>query len=446
MASDAAEQVRQGIAAAKSGQREQARSLLTRAVERDERNLMAWLWLSGLVDSLDDKEVCLENVLALDPGNEPARRGLEWVRSQKGAPRSVYVPPLISESQSISMPLTPAQAILRSRRPAPEPAPRPEPAPVSAPAGGPPAGPENEVARMLGAPLPQAQVEQVLSELDDELLCPYCAVTTQPEDKQCPACHGKLWQHRRKNPNGSTMFWFFLGYTLLNAAGSLYLFTTALTLLFGQAVATGQLTPEQFLGAYIGLGNVSPEVRQAVLTRLPPLVFWAFMLSLSIQCVELVLIYLRWKPFYWFLVGIAVLNIVLSLAQVALNPIGLGWIGFGASFIPLLFLFRIEDDFSMEHERHWCAPDRDIHTHSAYYQRGRAYARKKMWAKAAVHFRRASGGAPNVIAYHLALATAYARLKRYERAQAVLREAQRLAPDSAGVRELAELIASAQSA
>jgi len=115
------------------------------------------------------------------------------------------------------------------------------------------------------------------------------------------------------------------------------------------------------------------------------------------------------------------------------------------SLLPLIFLFRIEGDFMMEHERYWCAPDKGIRTHSAFYQRGREYARKKMWAAAVVHFRRATAGAPSNVAYHLALATAYVKLNRYERAQSVLRGAQRLAPDNPDVRELADLLAAART-
>jgi len=44
------------------------------------------------------QQICLENVLALDPHNEAARQGLKQVRSQKAA--LVYTPPLISESRS----------------------------------------------------------------------------------------------------------------------------------------------------------------------------------------------------------------------------------------------------------------------------------------------------------------------------------------------------------
>ena len=76
---DTTELLQQGIALAKAGQREEARTILMQVVEQDERNESAWLWLSGVVDSDDDKAVALENVLTLNPDNEWARRGLQML-------------------------------------------------------------------------------------------------------------------------------------------------------------------------------------------------------------------------------------------------------------------------------------------------------------------------------------------------------------------------------
>ena len=76
---DTTELLQQGIALAKAGQREEARTILMQVVEQDERNESAWLWLSGVVDSDDEKAVALENVLTLNPDNEWARRGLRML-------------------------------------------------------------------------------------------------------------------------------------------------------------------------------------------------------------------------------------------------------------------------------------------------------------------------------------------------------------------------------
>ena len=76
---DTTELLQQGIALAKAGRRDEARTILMQVVEQDERNESAWLWLSGVVDSDDDKAVALENVLTLNPNNEWAKRGLQML-------------------------------------------------------------------------------------------------------------------------------------------------------------------------------------------------------------------------------------------------------------------------------------------------------------------------------------------------------------------------------
>jgi hypothetical protein len=68
--------LRQGIAASKAGRKAEARSLLEQAIAEDEYNATAWLWLSGAVDTDEDRRICLENVLTLDPENTFAKKGL----------------------------------------------------------------------------------------------------------------------------------------------------------------------------------------------------------------------------------------------------------------------------------------------------------------------------------------------------------------------------------
>ncbi len=50
-------------------------------VEQDDQNPEAWLWLSGAVDERDDIQVALENCLIVDPFNERAKEGLEWLKN-----------------------------------------------------------------------------------------------------------------------------------------------------------------------------------------------------------------------------------------------------------------------------------------------------------------------------------------------------------------------------
>lgn len=72
-----------GMAAAKTGQpqdKEEARYYLEwvlRSFDADsDQKVNAWLWLSQVEDDPKKKRDCLENALAMDPANGPARRGL----------------------------------------------------------------------------------------------------------------------------------------------------------------------------------------------------------------------------------------------------------------------------------------------------------------------------------------------------------------------------------
>jgi hypothetical protein len=69
--------VRAGVEAFRNGSKHEARALLERAIELDTYNEMAWLWLSGVVDTPEEQRTCLENVVVINPKNERARQGLQ---------------------------------------------------------------------------------------------------------------------------------------------------------------------------------------------------------------------------------------------------------------------------------------------------------------------------------------------------------------------------------
>lgn len=77
MDSQLAELLYQGALALQQGDKTRARDLLLQVVEADEGLEEAWLWLSGAVDDPEDQRTALENVLALNPGNQHARYGLQ---------------------------------------------------------------------------------------------------------------------------------------------------------------------------------------------------------------------------------------------------------------------------------------------------------------------------------------------------------------------------------
>ncbi|NJP06051.1 MAG: hypothetical protein HC837_10715 [Chloroflexaceae bacterium] len=83
MEEQVAEWLYDGVMALREGDREQALNLLMQVIEADERHEQGWLWLSGAVDTPEDQETALLNVLDINPSNVHARRGIEWLESQK---------------------------------------------------------------------------------------------------------------------------------------------------------------------------------------------------------------------------------------------------------------------------------------------------------------------------------------------------------------------------
>jgi hypothetical protein len=57
--------------------------LLYQATQDRSTTEQAWLWLSGVVDQDEQRLFCLDNVLRINPQNEPAKRGAGMLR-QKG--------------------------------------------------------------------------------------------------------------------------------------------------------------------------------------------------------------------------------------------------------------------------------------------------------------------------------------------------------------------------
>jgi len=101
----------EGMRAARAGKRDEARQLLLKATELDENNETAWLWLAGVVETPEDRQTCLENVLTINPYNDKARRGLEQMGIRlkplaAPAPTPPEPPPAASAPAPASAPFT----------------------------------------------------------------------------------------------------------------------------------------------------------------------------------------------------------------------------------------------------------------------------------------------------------------------------------------------------
>jgi hypothetical protein len=72
-----------GVDAVKENRLEEARELLYQVIDLDDRNEKAWLWLSGVSTGIEERIVCLESVLAINPHHEVARQGLDHLKTQR---------------------------------------------------------------------------------------------------------------------------------------------------------------------------------------------------------------------------------------------------------------------------------------------------------------------------------------------------------------------------
>jgi hypothetical protein len=69
--------IKEGIAAAKAGDKATARTKLREAVALDQYSEKGWFWLASVVDSEEERRVCLGNVVVINPTNERAQQMLD---------------------------------------------------------------------------------------------------------------------------------------------------------------------------------------------------------------------------------------------------------------------------------------------------------------------------------------------------------------------------------
>jgi hypothetical protein len=74
----------QGIAAARGGQRDTARSILQNVVRMDPRNEIGWMWLSSVASDDSERLFCLKKLLEVNPQNEFALKGLRALGVEPG--------------------------------------------------------------------------------------------------------------------------------------------------------------------------------------------------------------------------------------------------------------------------------------------------------------------------------------------------------------------------
>lgn len=81
--SDRVERLLDAIELIKYNDLQQARALLRSIIQEDSNFEDAWLWMSVVVDDLDQSIVCLDNVLRINPNNWQAVGALHRLRESE---------------------------------------------------------------------------------------------------------------------------------------------------------------------------------------------------------------------------------------------------------------------------------------------------------------------------------------------------------------------------
>ncbi len=92
--------MRRAIEAAREGKKAEAKELFQQVVDQDDKNEKAWMWLASVVETDEERRVCLSNVLFINPNNERAQEAMAKLdmRSQQ-AKQDEEVMPGISRRQ-----------------------------------------------------------------------------------------------------------------------------------------------------------------------------------------------------------------------------------------------------------------------------------------------------------------------------------------------------------
>jgi ferric-dicitrate binding protein FerR (iron transport regulator) len=72
-----------GKDAARAGDRAKAHDYFRQAIEIDPYHEQVWIWLASVVETDEDRQVCFENVLELNPTNPIAHRQLQKLQDKR---------------------------------------------------------------------------------------------------------------------------------------------------------------------------------------------------------------------------------------------------------------------------------------------------------------------------------------------------------------------------
>lgn len=161
MANEEARALRQqGIAAAKAGQKDEARVLLQQAIRLEPGNEAAWMWLASVARDQRERVFALQKLLEINPNNTTARQALDSLSAGQSPPTP---PASLAQTPSGEHPVQPFTAVADGE------------------------------AQSGGVPMPSAESVSAAQKQADSLLNAYTATQNTPEIQ---------WTHKTRGRAG----------------------------------------------------------------------------------------------------------------------------------------------------------------------------------------------------------------------------------------------------
>lgn len=451
---DTRQLLRQGIAAAKAGRREEARQMLLQVIEVDERNELAWIWLSGVVDEPADQRICLENVLDINPDNTHAQKGLAWL-NQKHPPVEQPAATGVEREREVNQTVREEPALATTYADPPR----------REVADGPDVGVYENTWSQEATDTPEARGERFLSydgktplarrpkdptpltptpkTVDEEYNCPYCGAPTTPTQQRCTQCRNDLMIPDNPRERRSFALVVLVG---LWALGMVLNIASGVFTLVAVFTATEPVLIEEMmanvLGAVFGILLAVSITRGLWRRRRWAYIVHCIVMSLNVIGLAATVMIALALGGSEFLSGLFVANLINSITiplEMAIIALWAFIIGFGAIMLLqiILTVFSYRDFYGPKKRFLVDVPRRDGIGH---YNAGIAYKDRGMWYMASLEWERATLKNPDDANYRHALGLAYGQLKLYERAQSALQKALSLAPNDRKIKESMALI------
>ncbi|WP_420628591.1 hypothetical protein [Candidatus Leptofilum sp.] len=384
-----------GITAVKNGDRVLGRELLEKVLAADERNESAWLWMSGAVKTAKERQICLENVLALNPDNQLAQKGLaKLAQATSSELETGHVQVVKREYEPVST----AAALLY---------------------------PESQVktwewrdptaVQKQGAtPNYQAQESYYDIWTKDTPMCGYCAHELASEDERCPNCKKKLlirsFRYAKASTNLTTLWVLLLG------VGQFFL----LQLLY-HILAQGNLV------AAVGSG-IMVAIFMGLALGVAWRQTWAHLTAIYLLIGVILFSLLRWVlPPDLAMLGVenmdpAIQQFILPLTSGLGEAVRIAIVA-GAVLALFYAIFMAGPDFDRVTVRQVAGLTKGPKSATDFNAAARRLAQQGLWATAVLHWQRAAAKAPQHVAYQESLGRAYATLGYYKRSLDVLQAA-----------------------